>query len=113
MHWWDSFLPPQNEKKASKRNFNVFFGVPHLATCICLFSVSEPGLGVKGIHPGMDLTPFPCIIWNGRDSNPQPFGGEPSSLTTTPSFHSLKKIFTSFLRFEARNRYVTSFLVQF
>ncbi len=45
----------------------VFFGVPHLATCI--FFYNEPELGVE-IDPGMALTPLPSSI--GRGSNPRP-----------------------------------------
>jgi len=37
--------------------FYNFFGVPHLATCIFLFS-NEPELG-EGIDPSMALNPFP------------------------------------------------------
>jgi len=33
---------------------NIFFGVPHLATCIFLFFYNEPELGVE-IDPGMAL----------------------------------------------------------
>jgi len=48
---------------------NIFFYVPHLATCIFLFFYNEPELGV-GIDPGMALTPLPSSI--GHGSNPQP-----------------------------------------
>ena len=41
--------------------FKIFFGVPHLATCIFLFFYNEPELGV-GIDPGMALTPLPSCI---------------------------------------------------
>ena len=105
------FSSTAKRKKGLKKIFKCVFWCAPFGYLYFFFSVSEPGLGVEGTHPGMDLTPFPCQ--DGRDSNPQPFGCEPTSLTTTPSSHSLKKIFTSFLRFEARNRYVTSFLVQF
>jgi hypothetical protein len=44
-----------------KSLFLIFFGVPHLATCIFLFFYIEPELGV-GINPGMALTPLPSSI---------------------------------------------------
>ena len=67
--------------------------MPHLATYISLFSVNQDWV-FTGIDPGMAFTPFPCSIWKRRDSNLQPFGCEPSSLTTTPSSHScILKIF--------------------
>ncbi len=47
--------------------FLIFFGMPHLDTCI--FFYIEPELG-SGINPGMALTPMPSSI--GRVSNPQP-----------------------------------------
>ncbi len=47
----------------------IFFGVPHLATCIFLFFYNEPELGVE-IDPGMALTPLPSSIEWG--SNPRP-----------------------------------------
>ena len=68
--------------------FNVFFGVPHLATYISVFSLNQDWV-LSGIDPGMAFTPFPCSIWKRRDSNPQPFDREPSSLTTTLSSHSI------------------------
>jgi len=40
----------------------IFFGVPHLATCIFFFQLlKQPGLGAE-IDPGMALTPFPSSI---------------------------------------------------
>ncbi len=60
-----------------------FLGVPHLATCIFLFSFNEPELGA-GINPGMALTPLPSSI--GRGSNPQPSDREPSALPLDHSF---------------------------
>ncbi len=51
--------------------------MPHLATCIFLFSYNEPELGV-GIDPGMALTPLPSSI--GRGLNPRPSDREPSAL---------------------------------
>jgi len=53
----------------------IFFGVPHLATCIVVFFYNEPELDA-GINPGMALTPLPSSI--GRVSNPQPSNREPS-----------------------------------
>jgi len=57
--------------------FLIFFGVPHLDTCIFLFFYNEPELG-KGIDPGMALTPLPSS--NGQGSNPRPSDLEPSAL---------------------------------
>jgi hypothetical protein len=62
----------------------IFFGVPHLATCIFYFLYNEPELGVI-IDPDMALTPLPSSI--GQVSNPQPSDREPSSLVTV---HSLR-----------------------
>ena len=63
----------------------MFFGVPHLATCISFFSLLyEPGLGVSGIDPGMTFTSFPSCI--GQDSNPRPFDRESCLLPTRPDF---------------------------
>ena len=65
--------------------FKYFFGVPHLATYISLFSLLyERGLGVTGINPGMTFTSFPSSIR--QDSNPRPFDRESSSLPTRPDF---------------------------
>ncbi len=50
--------------------------MPHLATCIFLFSYDEPGLGV-GIDPGMASTPLPSSI--GQWSNRWPSDCEPSA----------------------------------
>ncbi len=52
--------------------FNIFFGVPHLATCIFLFFYNEPGLGA-GIDPGMILTPFPSSILDEARFEPTTF----------------------------------------
>ncbi len=46
--------------------FFIFFGVPHLATCIFLFFYIVSELGV-GIDPGMSLTPLPSNIGLDRD----------------------------------------------
>ena len=49
----------QRNRMANSNLKNIFFGVPHLATCIFLsFLLIEPELGA-GIDPGMALTPFP------------------------------------------------------
>ena len=56
-----------------------FFGVPHLATNISLFSVNQDWV-FTGIDPGMAFTLFPCSIWKRQDSNPQPIDCEPSLL---------------------------------
>jgi len=64
--------------------FEIFFGVPHLATCIFLIFYSEPELGAE-INPGMVLTPLPSII--GQGSNPQPSNCESSALPLEHSFH--------------------------
>jgi hypothetical protein len=61
----------------------IFFGVPHLATCIFLFFYNEPELGVE-IDPDMAFTPLPSSI--GRGSNPQPSDHEPSALPLDHSF---------------------------
>ena len=50
----------------------MVFGVPLLVTDISPFSVSKPGLGVRGIDPGMTLTPFLCSVLKKRDSIPRP-----------------------------------------
>ncbi len=63
--------------------FNIFFGVPHLATCIFLFFYNEPELGV-GIDPGMALTPLPSSIERGW--NPRPSDCEPGALPLDHSF---------------------------
>jgi len=64
--------------------FNIiFFGVPHLATCIFLFLYNEPELGV-GINPGMAFTPLLSSI--GQGLNPRPSGREPSALPLDHSF---------------------------
>ncbi len=68
----------QNERKVS---FNIFFGVPHLATCISCNN--EPELGA-GINPGMPLTPLPSSI--GQGSNPGPLDRVPSALQLDHSF---------------------------
>jgi len=62
---------------------NIFFGVPHLATCIFLFFYKETELGVEIDH-GMALTPLPSSI--GRGSNPRPSDREPSALPLHHSF---------------------------
>jgi len=62
---------------------NIFFGVPHLATCIFLFFYNEPELGVE-IDPGMALTTLPSSI--GQGSNPRPSDREPSALPLDHSF---------------------------
>jgi hypothetical protein len=62
---------------------NIFFGVPHLATCIFFFFYDEPELGV-GIDPGMAFTPLPSRI--GQGSNPRPSDCEPSALPLDHSF---------------------------
>jgi len=62
---------------------NIFFGVPHLATCIFLFFYNEPELGVE-IDPGMALTPLPSSI--GQGLNPRPSDREPSALPIDHSF---------------------------
>jgi len=62
---------------------NIFFGVPHLATCIFLFFYNEPELGVE-IYPGMALTPLSSSIIQG--SNPRPSDREPSALPLDHSF---------------------------
>jgi hypothetical protein len=61
----------------------IFFGVPHLATCIFLFLYNEPELGA-GIDPGMALTPLPSSI--GWELNPRPSDREPSALPLDHSF---------------------------
>jgi hypothetical protein len=43
----------------------IFFGVPHLATCIFLIFYKEPELGAE-IYPGMALTPLPYSIYRDR-----------------------------------------------
>ncbi len=63
--------------------FSIFFGVPHLATCIFLFFFNEPELDV-GIDPGMALTPLPSSI--GRGSNSRPSDRKPSALLLDHSF---------------------------
>jgi hypothetical protein len=52
--------------------FLIFFGVPHLATYLSLFSI-EPELGTE-IDPGMVMTPFPSsiLVETRQDLNPQP-----------------------------------------
>jgi hypothetical protein len=65
--------------------FKIYFGVPHLATCIFLFFYNEPELGV-GIDPGMALTPLPSRI--GQGLNPQTSDCEPSALQLNQSFQS-------------------------
>jgi len=60
--------------------FIIFFGVPHLATCIFY---NEPELGL-GIDPGMALTPLPSSI--GQGSNPRPSDCELSALPLDHSF---------------------------
>jgi len=62
---------------------NIFFGVPHLATCIFLVFYNEPELGV-GIDPGMALTPLPSSI--GKGLNPRPSDCELSTLLQDHSF---------------------------
>ncbi len=62
----------------------IFFGVPHLATCI--FFYNEHALGAE-INPGMALTPLPSSI--GQGSNPQPSDRELSALPLDHSFHSM------------------------
>ncbi len=62
---------------------NLFFGVPHLATCIFLLFYNEPELGV-GIDPAMALTPFRSII--GQGLNPRPSDREPSALPLDHGF---------------------------
>jgi len=59
--------------------FFKFFGVPHLATCICLIFCNEPE-----IDPGMALTTLPSSI--GWGSNPRPSDPEPSALPLDHSF---------------------------
>ena len=63
----------------------VFFGSPHLATCIFLIFYTEPEFGAE-INPGMALTPLPSSI--GWGSNPRPSGHEPSALPLDHSFCS-------------------------
>ncbi len=64
--------------------FLIFFGVPHLATCIFLLFYNEPQFGV-GIDPGMALTPLLSNI--GWGLNPRPSDREPSAL---PLDHSIR-----------------------
>ena len=45
-------LNQKEDQKCLHCFFKCFFGVPHLATYILLFSY-EPGLGGTGIDPGM------------------------------------------------------------
>jgi hypothetical protein len=61
----------------------IFFGVPHLATCIFLFFYNEPELGV-GIDPGMALTPLTSSI--GWGLNPRPSDHEMSAQPLNHSF---------------------------
>ena len=62
---------------------NIFYGLPHLATCTFLFFYNEPELGVR-IDPGMALTPLPSSI--GRGLNPQPSDRGPSALSLDYGF---------------------------
>jgi hypothetical protein len=64
-------------------NVIIFFGVPHLATCISLIFNNEPELGAE-IDPCMALTPLPSSI--GWGLNPQPSDREPSALPLDHSF---------------------------
>ena len=68
--------------------FYVYLVCPIWQPIFLYFLFYEPELGIIGIDPGMAVTPHPCNIWKRRDSNPQPFACEPSSLTTTPSSRS-------------------------
>jgi len=61
----------------------IFFGLPHLATCIFLIFYNEPELGAE-MDPGMALIPLPSSI--GWGSNPQPSDPEPSTLLLDHSF---------------------------
>ncbi len=67
--------------------FKIFFGVPHLATCIFLVFYNEPELGV-GIDPDMALTPLLSSI--GQGLNPQPSDCEPSAPPLDHSFRWFK-----------------------
>ncbi len=83
-----SFFSFWNESKLVNSIFffnldEVFFGVPHLATCIFLFFDNEPELGV-GIDPGMAFTPLPSSMEQG--SNPQPSDCEPSAHSLDHNF---------------------------
>jgi len=64
----------------------VFFGVPHLATCIFLIFYNEPELGAE-INPGMALTPLPSSI--GWGSKPTTFRSGASALPLDHSFRFL------------------------
>jgi hypothetical protein len=72
-----------NQTCPNQTFFIIFFGVPHLTTCIFLLFYNEPELGV-GIDPGMALTPLPSSI--GQGSNPQPSDCEPGALPLDHSF---------------------------
>jgi len=82
-------LPTFSANKLQLRWFSklfdtqLFFGVPHLATCIFLIFYNGPELGAE-INPGMALTPLPSSI--GRGSNPRPSNREPSALPLDHSF---------------------------
>ncbi len=106
------FLLYRNMFQRYKRAFfNVFFGVPHLATYISLFSVNQDWV-FTGINPGMAFTPLPCIIWKRRDTDPRPFDRELSLLTTTPSSHSniqtsLIQWFLCWIRTKLKDAFIT------
>jgi hypothetical protein len=74
---------PSLDRVSASYNEVVFFGVPHLATCIFLFFYKEPELGVE-IDPDMALTPLPSSIEWG--SNPGPSDRELSALPLDHSF---------------------------
>jgi len=80
------------QKWFSDSHLQIFFGVPHLATCIFLFFYNEPELGV-GIDPGMTLTPLSYSI--GQGSNPRPSDHKPSALPLDHSFQWRSQIFYS------------------
>jgi len=69
----------------TKIHIYLFFGVPHLATCIFLIFYNEPELGAE-IDPGMDLTPLPSSI--GWGLNTRPSYCESSALPLDHSFRS-------------------------
>ena len=80
--------------KFSGEKFFFFLVFPiWLPIFLFFLFLNEPGSDVTGIDPGMALTPFPCSIWKRQYSNPRPFNREHSSLTTTPSSHSLSILF--------------------
>jgi len=86
----------------------MFFGVPHLATCIFLFFYNEPELGV-GIDPGMAWTPLPSSI--GQGLNPQPSDREPSARPLDHCFCYPSNVFAEVSPAEVSPRFTNIYIV--